>query len=512
MRVPGGGGGRRVFVYLNFVFLGVSTTVFLHSMRKDLQAYNLSITELQLFETIPFLPWCYKCFFALFSEKIPIFDQHQRPYLIGANFFSAVLCFFLLFPDLTKEQYLSIFFIQQNCAAWADCVLDTMKVEESVSEAREDAAVSGRFGTRTQMARAFGRWIGRSSGPVLWQAMTSKGVYGLLSLSYIFPMILACFSEEKMKFSQQRRRRLKNSFGGHVDIENHTTIKCFNVVRILWKYLQNPTLVTVLIFVLLTMLLIPSPATPFFFFINDIAKLSSWEQSVLNSTSEISQFWALWLFDLWIRKWSIARMYIVFAIMQAFTIVFTMLLVVEIPGSNCPRMVEFNETMILDSNSTCYFYEVYNVPPFPLAVGETVVGDALDQLHSLPLTLVTTQVCTGQLSGTMFTFIYSLQNLIGIISMVINSQWISLLGIDHYKFHSLFILVAIGGGGWLMASLVACLFLPRLVFSDMDTESYSHVDHLPSLEVDSLPLEPPVSTASVHPTAPVISSSATGVL
>jgi hypothetical protein len=505
MRVVRGGGGRRVFVYLNFVFLGVSTTVFLHSMRKDLQAYNLSLTELQLFEIVPFLPWCYKCFFALFSEKIPIFGQHQRPYLVGANFFSAALCFFLLFPDLTKGQYLSIFFIQQNCAAWADCVLDTMKVEESVDESREDAAVSGRFGTRTQMARTFGRWIGRSSGPMLWQLMTSKGVYGILSLAYVFPMLLACFSEEKEKFFQ-RRRRLKNSFEeGQLDLQNHHTVKCFNTSRVLWKYLRNRTLVTVLVFVLLSTLLIPSPATPLFFFLNDIAQLTSWQQSIMNSSSEISQFWALWVFDMWIRKWSISNMYIVFAMMQAFTIIFTMLLVVEIPGTQCPRMVESNETMILDSNSTCYFYEAYNVPPFPLAMGETIIGDALDQLQSLPLTLVTSQLCTGQLSGTMFTFIYSLQNLVGIISMLINSQWISLLGIDHYKFDNLFILILVGGGCWLLISIMAYLFLPRLVFSELDNGDYQPSVHLPSLEEDDPP--PASSLASVHPTALVSSSS-----
>lgn len=497
-------GGRRLFVYVNFVFLGISTTVFIHSMRKDLQAYNLSITELQLFEIVPFLPWCYKCFFALFSEKVAIFDQHQRPYLIGANFFSAVLCFFLLFPSLTKGQYLLIFFTQQNCAAWADCVLDTMKVEEATDESRRDAAVSGRFGTRTQMARTFGRWVGRTSGPVLWQYASSKGVYGILSVAYVIPMILSCFSEEREKFAQ-RRRRLKNSFGERED--QHKSLLCFSTVRVLWKYLHNRTLVVVLLFVLLTMLLIPSPSTPLFFFFNDVIRLSPLEISILNSSSEIAQFWALWVFDQWIRKWAISTMYIVFAFMQAFGIIFTMLLVVEVPGTSCYNWAEVNETMILKNGTGCYFYETYNLSPFPLALGETIIGDALDQLQSLPLTLVTSQVCTGQLSGTMFTFIYSVQNLVGILSMIINSQWISFLGIDHYKFENLFILVAVGGGGWLVASLLAYFCLPRTKFADLGDEAVG------GGQADlAFPTEAAVPTASPTSIHPMVSGSSSVVL
>lgn len=465
--------GRRGFVYLSFVFLGVSTTVFMHSMRKDLQEYNLTIEELQLFEIVPFLPWSYKCFFAFFSENIPIFHQHQRPYLIGANFLSAVFCFFLLFPSLDKTQYLVIFFVQQNCAAWADCVLDTMKVEEATDEYREDATASGRFGTRTQMARAFGRWVGKTSGPVLWQSMTSKGVYGLLSLVYLVPMTLSFFVQEKEKF-YQRRRRLKSSFGERGEEEKtNRAVCCLDALKVVWKHAQNRNLLKILLFVLGTTFFIPSPATPIFFFLNDVVGLTSFEQAVLNSTSELSQLLALLLFEKWIRKWKVSTMFIVFALLQTLSIVFNMLLVTEIPGTSCPRWVELNETTILRNDTSCYFYETYNVSAMGLAFGEWVIGDALDELQSQPLTVATSIICTGHLSGTMFTLIYALQNLVRIISQVLNSQWISLLGINHYKFENLYILISIGGAGWLFTALVGYFLLPHLKLSEMGDEQRS---------------------------------------
>jgi hypothetical protein len=464
-RVAGEGAGeRRGFVYVSFVFLGISTTVFLHSMRKDLQEYNLTITELQFFQIVPFLPWCYKCFFALFSEKVPIRNQHQRPYLIIANFVSAILCFFLLLPSLNKGEYLFLFFLQQNFAAWADCILDTMKVEEATDESRGDAALSGRFGTRTQIARTLGRWIGRTSGPLLWESMTSKGVYGLLSVSYLIPMILSCFVPEKQKLFQ-RRRRLKTSFGQPGD-GDETGVFCLGTLRVLWKYMQNRSLVIILLFVLGTGLFIPTPATPVFFFLNDVVGLSSAEQSLLNFTSELSQLLALLVFDKWIRKWTISTMYMSFALLQSVTIVFTMLIVVEVPGTNCPRLVEVNDTMVM-TNTTCYFYETNGIKPFPLALGESIIGDALDELQSLPLNVATSQVCTGQLSGTMFTLMYALQNIIGVIASVFNAQWISVLGIDHYKFQNLYILILVGGGGWLLALLLAYIFIPRVTFAEV---------------------------------------------
>lgn len=459
--------GRRGFVYISFVFLGVSTTVFLHSMRKDLQDYNLTITELQFYEIIPFLPWCYKCFFAFFSENVAILGQHQRPYLVGANFMSAILCFFLLFPALDKAQYLVLFFLQQNCAAWADCVLDTMKVGEANEESREDSSASGRFGTRTQIARTLGRWIGRTSGPLLWENMTSKGVYGLLSISYLIPMVLSCFVEEKERpLVVQNRRRLKNSFGDSV-VSQERGLMCLTTFRVLFKYLQNRTLVIVLLFVIGTGLFIPTPSTPIFFFFNDIVGLTPAEQSGLNFTSELSQLLALLLFDRWIRKWTISSMYMVFAFLQGASIVFNLLLVTEIPGTKCSRLVEVNNTMILKNDTSCYVYESYNIRPLPLALGETILGDALDELQSLPLTVATSQVCVGQLSGTMFTLIYSLQNLSGILARVFNAQWISVLGIDHYKFENFYILVSAGGVGWLIAFVVAFAIIPRETFSSM---------------------------------------------
>jgi hypothetical protein len=294
--------------------------------------------------------------------------------------------------------------------------------------------------------------------------MTSKGVYGLLSVSYLIPMILSCFVPEKQKLFQ-RRRRLKTSFGQPGD-GDETGVFCIGTLRVLWKYMQNRSLVIILLFVLGTGLFIPTPATPVFFFLNDVVGLSSAEQSLLNFTSELSQLLALLVFDKWIRKWTISTMYMSFALLQSITIVFTMLIVVEVHGTNCPRLVEVNDTMVM-MNTTCYFYETNGIKPFPLALGESIIGDALDELQSLPLNVATSQVCTGQLSGTMFTLMYALQNIIGVIASVFNAQWISLLGIDHYKFQNLYILILVGGGGWLLALLLAYIFIPRVTFAEV---------------------------------------------
>lgn len=435
---------QRWFIYLSFVALGISTTLYGYSLRKDLQGFNLSIIEVQLLEIVPLLPWCYKCVFAYYSEKIPLFGSHQKHYLILMNFLSAVLCCVLIEPRKNYQELLLVLFFQQSCAVWADCVLDTLKIIETNRDIVDEEGSNGRFNTRVQICRTIGYWIGDSSGPILWLKMTSRGVYGLLSLAYFFPLIFAFFITEHPLSSSIEKG-------------------CLNNVSSIWGRIRHPVLGKLLLFILVTGVFIPSSSTPVFFFLNDIVLLSPEKQSWLKFIAHLMEIVSLMVFDRWVRKWTLRKMYVLFSLLQILVTLFLLFLVVEVPGTTClhPPGV----------NGTCYYYEYAHLDPFGLAMGENVLGDSIDELFRLPLVTVTSQLCVGPLGPTMFTTIYALQNICGgIFAGVWNSQVTSVLGIDHFQFKNLPILIGLGSIGWFISAGVAAWKIPSITFSEIEDD------------------------------------------
>lgn len=439
---------QRSIIYISYVFLGISTTLYGYSLRKDLQKFDLSVQEIQILETIPLLPWVYKCLYAYYSEKIPICGSHQKYYLIMMNFLSALLCCALIEPRKNYQELLVILFFQQSCAVWADVNLDSMKIVESNRDIIEEPGSNGRFNARVQIARTIGYWVGDSCAPVLWHQITSNGVYGVLSLAYFFPMVMGFFLTERPLHEKPQKGCMKN-------------------IRYIWKGFNHPVLGRLLIFVLMTGIFIPSASTPVFFFLNDVVELTPEKQSLLNFIAHGIELLSLLSFDKWIRKWSLKKMYVLFSFLQIFVILFLLLLVLEVPGTTCEHPSE-NGTF---HNASCYYYEYAHLDPFGLALGENVLGESIDELIRLPLITVTTQLCSGPLGATLFTSIYALQNICnGIFARAWNSQVIAFLGIDHFKFQNLPVLVIMGASGWLISSIVAAFMIPSTTFTEIEND------------------------------------------
>jgi hypothetical protein len=464
------------------VFLGISTTLYLFSFRKDLQSYNLSVNEITVLEALPFIPWVYKCIFAYYSEKIPLFGSNQKNYLILMNLLSGVLCCVLVERRKNYQELLLVFFFQQTCAVWSDCVLDSLKIVESNQEVKDEKGSNGRFNTRVQISRTCGYWIGNSLGPILWYKLSSQGVYGLLSLSYFLPLVLTFFIQERQIYEKPQKGCMKN-------------------VKYIWGGFKHPILGKVLLFVLLIGVFVPSSSTPVFFFLNDVVEITPGQQSILNFIAHAIELLSLLSFDRWIRKWTLKRMYVLFSFLQVFVILFLLLLVVEVPGTSCLHQISATNTTL----SPCYYYEYAHLDPFGLALGENVLGESIDELLRLPLVTITTQLCTGQLGGTMFTLIYALQNICnGIFARAFNSQVISMLGIDHYQFKNLPLLIILGASCWLFSSLVAACIIPSITFAEIENDRAnkkfaSSIKKEFQIPFPHPPPPPHISTAVVQP-------------
>lgn len=480
---------QRSIIYTSYVFLGISTTLYGYSLRKDLQEFDLSVREIQMLETIPLLPWVYKCAFAFYSEKIPICGSHQKIYLIIMNFLSALLCCMLIEERKNYQELLVILFFQQSCAVWADVCLDSLKIIESNKDTVEKPGSNGSFNARVQISRTIGSWIGDSSGPIMWHNITSNGVYGVLSLAYFFPMVMSFFLVERPMHEKPQKGCLKNA-------------------RYIWKGFHHPILGRLLIFVLMTGIFIPSSSTPVFFFLNDVVELTPEKQSILNFIAHGIELLSLLSFDKWIRKWSLKSMYVLFSFLQIFVILFLLLLVLEVPGTSCEHPAQ-NGTF---HNSSCYYYEYANLDPFGLALGENVLGESIDELIRLPLITVTTQLCSGPLGATLFTSIYALQNICnGIFARAWNSQVIAFLGIDHYKFQNLPILVGLGAGGWLISSIVALFLIPNTTFVEIENDRINR--KFVSTIKEEFQLPPTlIATAAVAPLQQTTSSETAAML
>jgi hypothetical protein len=383
-------------------------------MRKDLQAYELSLSMLSYQLMFPNLPWTFKCFMAIFSDTFQFCRMNKKPYLVMTNLLGFIFCMLLVIPELNLGQYIGLQFGLQFFAAWADVMYDNIMIYEANIESADH---DGRLQSRVSMCRTIGRIIGKT-GPVLWQKVGSSGVFVIMSMCYLFSALLGA-SIEDVPFHQK----------GPLD----KGYFC-RTASVISQSLQHPVLKILLVFNILSGL-IPSASLPTFFFINDVVKMTPLQITYLQLIGEFTELVVMALFQCFFIKVSIRTIYAVVGVMKVVSGILPYFLVAHADDSfpkTCHHDM-FNST----ANTTCFYYEQYRLDPFPLAIGDNVIGEILDELQSIPLAIVTKTVCFHVLGATVYTFTLALQNTVSALRAYIDSTMMGLFDIDHGKFNAL---------------------------------------------------------------------------
>jgi hypothetical protein len=437
-------GNRRVVLLCLYFLLGISTTIFSFAIRKDLQAYHLPMAMVSYQLMVPNLPWTFKCFMAIISDTVQCCGYNKKPYLIVTNLLSVVFCVLLLTTTPTLGQYIGIHFGLQFFAAWADVIYDTLMIyEANIEEATRDGVLQSRI----NICRILGRIVGKT-GPLIWETVGSKGVFGVMVGIYIIAATIGALMYDIPRPSNPTGT-LVNPLSSSFNHQNPTpreeegkmkdgpSVKGYQcrAVTLIWQSLQHPILRTLLLFNLISSI-IPSASVPTFFFLNDIVHMTPTEITLLQIIGELTELFTMVLYERFFSSISIRTIYGWVCVLKMISGILPYFLVARADDTfpkQCHHDLE-NKTL----NTTCFYFEQYNIPPFPLALGDNVIGEALDELQALPLALVTKTVCFHVLGATVYTFTLALQNLVsGLRAAYVDPTMMTLFDIDHGKFNAL---------------------------------------------------------------------------
>lgn len=148
------------------------------------------------YSAITYLPWCLKIFFGVFSDCVPVFGWHRRPYFISGwvlFILGNIVLWILGSPGTTSILLLS--FVMTMGYLQADTIADAMIVEAT---SNEEEGAKGRMRTQAYLVRSVGMTVGGLMGACLYNkaswgwGMTISQCFllqALLPLATLFPCI-----------------------------------------------------------------------------------------------------------------------------------------------------------------------------------------------------------------------------------------------------------------------------------------------------------------------------------
>lgn len=466
----------RYCLYVFYFFLGISNTVYGFSMRKDLQAYGLSLAELTYHIMFPNLPWMFKFLFAAISDTFNLCGLKHKPYIILSNFFSAILCLILILKYPLLPQYIGIMFTLNIFAAWADVMYNSLLVYLSCNDDE-----SGFVQSRTLFLKQLGQIVGRTLGAPLWQSLGSNGVYGLNSVFFVIPFAVAFLlpeiDEERNKKNRTKKRRVSISIavdaygkdikpiegGGEEEEEEEEEEKESMSKMVCWSLgmmsnsLQHPYLKVPLLFLLFVSML-PNSGLATFYFINDVARVTPYEIAILDLSSELVSLAVFATFDFCcLRRLEIRYIFIILWVFKIACGLTPLWIIEPVNNRSCLRVV--NETLSYNT-TVCYETDfLVNPPPAFYISGEYVFGSAFDEYTSRPVERIARLVCYHAFGATVYTFIQSSLNAVSGVGMFFISVMMKYFDIDHDKY------IALAAYQKFCVVLEAlCIFIPIFFF------------------------------------------------
>ncbi len=465
--------------------MGISFTLNNYSMRKDLQSYDLSLSELSVLNFLPLFPWCVKCLFGLPTDIIGCFGYHRKGYLLFTNLMCAICCWCLMINNLLLGPFMSLNFLWQVFAAWADVVYDAILTEDRKME-HKDRKGKGRLWT--WYAKAFGALIGKTCGPSIWDAFGSNCIYAILSAVYMLSMTISIVvpdyphvksskittivdrngKEEIKEIDIDMRGRTKTEQTQEEDEDESLRHKCCFQMGLARESLYHPILKGIWLFIILTSL-IPSPGLPLFYFLTDVVGFTPLEMGLLAGAGEVGRIIGIFVFDKCLKPYSIRKIYYVLQIFRVLMALVPIWLTWKVhlgEGEVCPP-TRHNQTHW--GNDTCYAYEYYHLDPVPLSMSDDCIGEVVEEVISMPLTHLAQIVCAATVEATVMASVLATENLFSGMRLWVDAWFIMMLGLNHGRYDSLPFFIVF----CTVCDAIAILFiqlLPDRTINDIEVE------------------------------------------
>ncbi|CAH1414602.1 unnamed protein product [Lactuca virosa] len=159
---------------------------------KDVQ--KLQPSESQVYLQIARIPWVIKPIWGLFTDIVPFFGYHRRPYFILAGIVGILSMLFLSLHEKLHIGLALLSLMAGNAGgAIADVTVDACIAHQSVTH----RSLAPHMQSLCSMSSSIGALIGYSLSGVFLHLIGPKGVYGLLSIPYALMLLVGILLDEQ---------------------------------------------------------------------------------------------------------------------------------------------------------------------------------------------------------------------------------------------------------------------------------------------------------------------------
>lgn len=460
----------KYLAFYNFA-LGVVMSLPRFTIRKDLQDYGVDIAEVYIALVPLSIPWVLKSIPGFCFDKYTLCGYNRKSYLTLACALNAVVSILFLIPGLNFAAYLTLCVLYQQTLVFWDVIIDSIMIEDSHKAEKEKAR--GALFVLTVILRGLGAAVGDSCGAIAWGDVGSRGVFlscfGILALNTIVGFFVpdikfrALFSRVASAGVQvSNLDDVRNNDDEDVMILQQGVVGNQKVLSLGWRYqiaeirisLSHHVLRRLLIFNMAS-LMIPSPGLIFFYFLNDEVQFTTEDMSILTVVSQSIQLILVILYVWKLKFYGIRFLYTVTAVLSLAAAILPLFLVIQVPVSSQQQycgyghtsngtmglLTEFNRTFTPKWNNDtsefyCYYFQYYAINPMFLALSDDVLGEIVDILRNMPMTMVLIAVCGKNVEASVFSSVLGLLNMMGLAKRVLDYFYTKQCGIKRGNYNN----------------------------------------------------------------------------
>ncbi len=488
-----------------YFLLGVQTSIYDFTLKRDFADYNVPITGIVLRMFLIMCMWQIKFIPALFCDLYGFGGYHRRPYIIFSNFFCALMAAILSAPNISEPGYITLLFLFNFFICIADVNYDACIIEDGRNEENDK---KGKLQIQMWSFRYLGTMIGEMGGPLLWEAIKSEGVYGVLSALCIVAILLGVILKDRPRRSYilNTRESISNTTLDYSNKEEITPVSLTEQgqpkyeekiqiadIKYLWTLvmltLTNPTLKQLLLFNLIISLM-PNAGFALFYYLTDELKFNTTQMAWLGFIAGAGRLIGINIYSLFNQN-NIRCVYSVVGILSIFVTIFPILLAIRVPVNYTLNEMSFfrnvsswdpiqigNNTQFFNNNTNEYILQNDTVPlsdlfgfdRFWCALSDDTLGQIFDEIRNMPLLTIASITCKALVEASAYSTLLSLLNATSGLRRLVDSAFTGILNIDHGKFENLWILILICSIAEIISVVLALVFVPSITLKDVAEE------------------------------------------
>lgn len=452
---------RKYLLGILYLTLGVITSMYHFTVKRDMQTYGLSLSDINIKLFIAHFPWQVKFLPAIFCDIVPLCGRHRKPYIVTSLLCAVVSVAFLTSPIPGVNEYVLCLFMLNLFVSIADVNYDACIVEDSRAET---SIQKGNLQTSMWYCRFIGEAAGDIGGPILWSRLGSNGTFAAVTITATLGLVSGLFLAdsprslvlaeshhpsgkiEDFNIGNESPRFILGESGSDLTSRTKRRHTFLNGLQLIKKTIFSPFLRLVLLYNLLTSIF-PSASLAMFFYITDDLKFTPEQMSVLGLCGAAGKLIGMGVFKL-LKPYNVQQVFL-------FTSGIGMLL------------TNFSLLVTIKFSNHLTAAEIMGFDLFWCAILDDVIGDAMEAIRFMCIIIISNMVCERAVEAGSYSTILSLMNISGALKKVVESALMRALNIDSGHFTNLSFLLVICLGFKLLSFLMIVPLIPDASIHDL---------------------------------------------